>query len=61
MTEARAQELEVRIAWLERQLLALDGVVRELGDEVVFLRKEVDRLDTERRGDTENDDDPETA
>jgi hypothetical protein len=36
-------------------------VVRELGDEMLFLRREVQRLDAERRGDTEHDDDPETA
>jgi hypothetical protein len=56
MSNTRATDLQERIAWLERQLQSLDSVVRELGDEMLFLR-----LDAERRGDTEHDDDPETA
>jgi len=61
MSKTRATDLQERIAWLERQLQSLDSVVRELGDEMLFLRREVQRLDAERRGDTEHDDDPETA
>ena len=61
MSDKRATELQERITWLERQLQSLDSVVRELGDEMLFLRREVARLDAERRGDTEHDDDPETA
>ena len=61
MSDKHATEQQERIAWLERQLQSLDAVVRELGDEMLFLRREVQRLEAERRGDTEHDDDPETA
>jgi len=37
-------ELESRMAWYERQLSELDGVVRALYDEVARLRRQVDDL-----------------
>ncbi|MFZ5480356.1 MAG: SlyX family protein [Myxococcota bacterium] len=40
----RVAELEARIAWYEKQLAELDGVVRELFDEVARLRREVDAI-----------------
>ena len=40
----RVEELESRMAWYERQLHELDGVVRELYDEVTRLRRELDSL-----------------
>ena len=38
------QALEERMAWYERQLHELDAVVRELADEVVRLRRELDEV-----------------
>lgn len=40
-------DLEARMAWYERQLSELDGVVRQLFDEVLRLRREVDALQQE--------------
>jgi uncharacterized coiled-coil protein SlyX len=40
----RTTDLEARLAWTERQLSELDGVVRELYDEVLRLRREVEGL-----------------
>jgi predicted nuclease with TOPRIM domain len=36
---------EERVAWLEKQLSELDAVVRELGDELVRLRRRVEELE----------------
>lgn len=40
----RTVDLEARMAWYERQLLELDGVVRQLFDEVARLRRDLDAL-----------------
>lgn len=40
----RAEELEARMAWYEKQLAELDLVVRELFDEVTRLKRAVDGL-----------------
>lgn len=40
----RTEELEIRMAWYERQLAELDAVVRELAEEVLRLRRELSTL-----------------
>lgn len=40
----QVRALEERMAWYERQLQELDAVVRELADEVVRLRRELDEV-----------------
>ena len=40
----RTVDLEARMAWYERQLGELDGVVRQLFEEVARLRRELDAL-----------------
>ena len=44
------QALEERMAWYERKLHELDAVVRELADEVVRLRRELEGPLRDRRG-----------
>ncbi len=41
---SRVEDLEVRMAWYERQIAELDGVVRELFDQVARLQREVQTL-----------------
>ncbi len=40
----RVDEMEIRMAWYERQLSELDSVVRGLFDEVARLKREVATL-----------------
>ena len=40
----RTEELEARLAWYEKQLAELDGVVRELFAEVARLSREVEAM-----------------
>ena len=42
--DARVTELEIKVAYLERMLGELDGVVRTLSDELGMLRRELSRL-----------------
>lgn len=42
------EDLEARMAWYEKQLAELDGVVRELFVEVGRLRHELDALREDR-------------
>lgn len=51
-------ELEAKLAWLEKYVLELDGVIRSLGDEVIELRREVAELRAAaaREGGSEDDD-----
>lgn len=48
--DARMEDLEVKLAFLEHALAQLDGVVRELADDNVRLKREVadlrERLNT---------------
>lgn len=44
----RIEELEARLAWYEKQLSDLDGVVRDLFEEVAGLRRTIDGLVAER-------------
>lgn len=44
----RIEDLEARMAWYEKQRAELDGVVRELFDEVARLREDVAALKEER-------------
>lgn len=48
----RTEDLEARMAWYEKQLAELDGVVRELFVEVGRLRREMDALVEERQPET---------
>ena len=41
-------EVEIKLAWMERYVLDLDGVVRGLAEEVVRLREEVQELRARR-------------
>ncbi len=53
------EEIEEKLAWLEKYVSELDGVVRGLADEVVKLRAELAELRTARaeEGGEESDDD----
>lgn len=42
---SQVQELEIKIAFLEGQLLDLSDVVRSLGDKVVDLERQVSELE----------------
>ena len=42
----RIDEVEIKLAYLERHILELDGVVRVLADEVTRLRTELADLQT---------------
>lgn len=55
MSESRTDELEIKIAFLERQVEALDEVARATSDEVVDLRRTVQRLLAKLDGDDSND------
>ncbi len=50
-------EIEVKLAWLERYVVELDGVVRGLADEVVTLRAELAELRAARAAGGEEPDD----
>lgn len=43
-TQGRVEELEIKVAYLERNLAELDDVVREMGTENARLLREVKQL-----------------
>ncbi|MEM7164793.1 MAG: SlyX family protein [Planctomycetota bacterium] len=44
MVDARTDELEIKLAFLERQVEALDEVARANSDEITELKRTVQRL-----------------
>ncbi|MFN7146917.1 MAG: SlyX family protein [Myxococcota bacterium] len=48
-------EIEAKLAWLEKYVVELDGVVRGLADEVVTLRRELGDLRAARAAAGEDD------
>lgn len=53
-------EIEVKLAWLEKYVVELDGVVRGLADEVVTLRAELAELRAVRAANPEEGEGSET-
>ena len=51
--EARVTELEIKVAYLERLLGELDGVVRTLSDELSLVRRELSRLSAKNDDESE--------
>lgn len=49
-TEARLLKLEERVAWLERYTQELDSVLRPLADQLHAMRREIQELRDQHRG-----------
>ncbi len=58
MNEERLTNIEIKLAYLEKTVLELDTVMRDIGQAVDLLRREVARLRDQERADKPHSDKP---